>query len=537
MRNTFIIWLLLSIILFGQDIHYPFTHDYSHSGTNTSNCREYAMARAYGGSYCPNTKLGNVANSVSGSHWNNYTWNTSNIAVGDIVLWGTTGGLHAAYVVAKDGNSYQQIRVDQVPAPGQAVETNKTLWWVIQNTAAVNGGSSRTNVPSNYARKNPNWELEIYNQFSDGTTGGNISVNGNVVSTPYTITGHWGTSHTISAIYDNQLFNGKKWALVNWNNDGTDENGPATKSFSIVQSSSSINIVANYHRLWSIELSNEFNGGTITVNGDPLNSPANIDVAENGSFIAIAINQTLNGIQYTFDNWNTGSTNNPETFYPNGDLTYTANFTGTPTQVQNVHDTGANYQPIQLAWTAHPNPIVRYELWRIAKDLTGVRDTSQIASLSNSTATYTDYSYDKLPRPSHILHYDVRAYYPTDQTYATPDWYLIAGGHAPKIISENNTITPDELTVGAYPNPFNPTTEIKFAIPTYSNVLIKVFNLNGQEVSELYNGMKEPGFHTVSWSPKNSKSQRLSSGVYIIQIISQSNEQIKMKSEKVIFLQ
>ena len=293
---------------------------------------------------------------------------------------------------------------------------------------------------------------------------------------------------------------------------------------------------------YSLIIKNEFDGGNIKINNIQKSSPHYRFLDKGYSFTSEIINnQVIDGINYAFDNWNDGNTNTFVTFSPEDDTTsiiYIANFTGTPTQVQNVHDTGANYQPIQLAWNTHPNSNVSYQLWRkVILRGSGQSTTSQIATLSNSSISYTDSDYDKLPIPTHLLRYDVRAYYSTDNTTASPSWYSVSGGHAPKIITETNMIIPEELSVGAYPNPFNPTTEIKFGIPTYSNVLIKVYNLNGQEVSELYNGIKEPGYHSVSWSPKNSTSRRLSSGVYIIQIIAQFNEQINIKSEKVLFLQ
>ena len=64
-----------------------------------------------------------------------------------------------------------------------------------------------------------------------------------------------------------------------------------------------------------------------------------------------------------------------------------------------------------------------------------------------------------------------------------------------------------------YPNPFNPATTIKYSIPRYSFVSLKVFDVLGNEVAELVDGMKQAGNYTVSFNGK-----RLSSGVYIYQL-------------------
>jgi hypothetical protein len=68
-----------------------------------------------------------------------------------------------------------------------------------------------------------------------------------------------------------------------------------------------------------------------------------------------------------------------------------------------------------------------------------------------------------------------------------------------------------------YPNPFNPTTEIRFAVPRAEMVTLKIFNLIGQDVATLVNGMQQPGTHTVSFDGAN-----LPSGVYFYRIESAS---------------
>jgi hypothetical protein len=84
--------------------------------------------------------------------------------------------------------------------------------------------------------------------------------------------------------------------------------------------------------------------------------------------------------------------------------------------------------------------------------------------------------------------------------------------------------TPDRFTLhNNYPNPFNPTTRISFTIPMTDNVQVDVFNVLGQRVATLVNGVMPAGTHTLTFNAAS-----LASGVYIYRI--QSGNFIQAKS-------
>jgi len=73
-----------------------------------------------------------------------------------------------------------------------------------------------------------------------------------------------------------------------------------------------------------------------------------------------------------------------------------------------------------------------------------------------------------------------------------------------------------------FPNPFNPSTKIKYSVPQSSNVVIKVFDVLGNEIETLVNEEKTSGTYEVTWY-----AEQLPSGVYFYQL--QAGEYIKTK--------
>jgi hypothetical protein len=64
-----------------------------------------------------------------------------------------------------------------------------------------------------------------------------------------------------------------------------------------------------------------------------------------------------------------------------------------------------------------------------------------------------------------------------------------------------------------HPNPFNPSTSIKYQIPSTSHVMLRVFDLLGREVATLVNELKQPGTYQVQWDANG-----VASGVYFYRL-------------------
>jgi photosystem II stability/assembly factor-like uncharacterized protein len=64
-----------------------------------------------------------------------------------------------------------------------------------------------------------------------------------------------------------------------------------------------------------------------------------------------------------------------------------------------------------------------------------------------------------------------------------------------------------------YPNPLNPSTKIKYSIPQTSNVVIKIFDILGNEIESLVNAEKPAGTYGITWS-----AEGFPSGIYFYRL-------------------
>lgn len=69
-----------------------------------------------------------------------------------------------------------------------------------------------------------------------------------------------------------------------------------------------------------------------------------------------------------------------------------------------------------------------------------------------------------------------------------------------------------------FPNPFNPSTTIKFSIPEDSRIEISVYNIKGQKVITLANGEYAKGSYSVIWDGIDGSNNSISSGVYLYKL-------------------
>jgi 1,4-alpha-glucan branching enzyme len=112
---------------------------------------------------------------------------------------------------------------------------------------------------------------------------------------------------------------------------------------------------------------------------------------------------------------------------------------------------------------------------------------------------------------------------PTDQISLAPgEWHIYTSVKLPtpevgivEDVKDNSSqrVTGFDLLQN-YPNPFNPSTQIKYQVLTNSNVVIKIYDILGNEVKTLVNESRPQGNYTVTWNGDNNSGKKITSGVY-----------------------
>ena len=90
----------------------------------------------------------------------------------------------------------------------------------------------------------------------------------------------------------------------------------------------------------------------------------------------------------------------------------------------------------------------------------------------------------------------------------------------PAFVREN--AMPDGLVINnLYPNPAESAVTIGFTTPDFegeSPVKVKVSSMMGQSLTQLFDGLLTSGYHELRWDGSDASGQRVSGGVYFVEI-------------------
>lgn len=157
----------------------------------------------------------------------------------------------------------------------------------------------------------------------------------------------------------------------------------------------------------------------------------------------------------------------------------------------------------------------------------------------NESSTYGPSHIDRITVTGSVMNIDKSfvlhtPYLPASVLAATglhADDSIVASDHAPHVMDfvpptsdtavEGGVPPRSGVRLAGTPNPFNPSTTLRYEIPAAGPVTLDVYDTSGRLVSRLVDGYREAGEHTAVWSPGNGTP----SGVYLVRLRSGSQDE------------
>jgi penicillin amidase len=222
-----------------------------------------------------------------------------------------------------------------------------------------------------------------------------------------------------------------------------------------------------------------------------------------GGFIAFEDLPSADGNdQDYFVNWN----NKPVSWWNNGDNIAWANNSNLTVRVKKMEDFVSPIEPFG------------FEDLKLIPRMIGEHGTYQQA-IEFSQAGITDKNVLPPGQSGFISQSGIRNPHFDDQWALHANWQFKDMEFGDTVTGISAGQNPAEFVMHRnYPNPFNPETRISFEIPAAGRVVIKVFNIAGQEVRTLRRQELGPGRHTVLWDATDDIGQDAASGIYLYRV-------------------
>ena len=200
--------------------------------------------------------------------------------------------------------------------------------------------------------------------------------------------------------------------------------------------------------------------------------------------------------------------------------------------------TALNFQQVHLNVLTSQDLIVRN---LGSAPLSGTISVPSLVSLAfNGTPVSDTYNYEIAPFETGIFTVSLLM-----TSHAILDEFIIITSNDPSNPSQmialhiDTTSNQDETIPavtrleGNYPNPFNPSTTIRFAVKEPGQVTINIYNNKGQLVKTLVNESTKAGVHSVVWNGTDNSGKPVSSGIYLYRMqtagLSQTRKMMLMK--------
>ena len=287
------------------------------------------------------------------------------------------------------------------------------------------------------------------------------------------------------------------YTFIAWGNDLAGSTNPQTIVMSAPRS-----VTANFAKISGITVATNPPGLQITIDGTSYTAPKVFNwVSGSQHTISVFSPQTGAGTRRVFSSWSDGGATTHSITVGASDMTYTANFAA------------------QYLLSTATSPVGAGSIGVVPSGTDAFYESGtsvQLTAYPASGYTFTAWSNDLTGS-------------------ANPQTILMS---APRSVTANFRLTSevDELTVGLpegfslshnYPNPFNPSTTIRYDLPHDSHVSLSIFNTLGLRVALLIEREDHAGYHEVRFDGSG-----LAAGVYFYRL--QADEYVETKKMTVV---
>ena len=158
----------------------------------------------------------------------------------------------------------------------------------------------------------------------------------------------------------------------------------------------------------------------------------------------------------------------------------------------------------------------------------------QVASLVDSGASHQEsFAFDGFSGSTSQFYFRVEAWDNSSPSQFGSNTLTVTehhsgGGIEPKAVEdyfdEFGGIPERFIVQNAFPNPFNPTTNVRFGIPKSGLVTLRIYDMLGRIVHSQERVPMTEGFHTFRWGGRDEDGDVLPSGIYLAEIIAQLDD-------------
>ena len=127
-------------------------------------------------------------------------------------------------------------------------------------------------------------------------------------------------------------------------------------------------------------------------------------------------------------------------------------------------------------------------------------------------------AFEGLPGNSATIYFSIWAHDGIDSVKISRQDRVIYVNRYDYLSIESKAIPTEFALYENYPNPFNPSTQIRFDIPEMTNVTMTIYNMLGQRIKTFNMQSAPAGYHSLTWNATNDLGAPVSAGVYLYQL-------------------